>query len=730
MSKPILLPGAPTLVLAPGEFAGGLLADLGDILLAMGGRKNVMMRLYRVVPADDMGENIRFLSTGEEQAQAVSSLEAILHNLRLHQVFLEADLSNERDPSLRVIVLADLTDVGSVCLYPLLDKLCPKLAQEPDARLFLLCNIAAFPGEPERETKLARLHLHLAALERHIRRIDCPFQTYLFDGRKEGSVEAKDMDEIGVLMQNFTLALLSGGFAERLSDAYRPADTPENSVVYNSAGASAVIYAPGLLQDLCARGLAEETLATEFLSEISCDPVYLTTALDELLQAAGGLSQWVETLCDATPYRLMPGEAIQLDLHLVDLEFEDLPLLEWGEAIAGYAEYFEKNLLPTHFEMLTHNTEVLKAAVIRELHPHLRRLPSRSDLYPGGLAHGREVIDQCIRSIEGRRDGCIASQTADDAARLEQEYAASMQRLDTAIDDLPDPPRWVKHLPGRLRLYASRLYEFFILRREYAHILSLREHILRALENKLIFHFEQQLRREITDVCGLLISDLETARKEIGDLHRRFETLKDGMIQRAAQSGNEALPFRMVLLDPQLLQWMYSRGQKDPAGIREELLGTRLLDDPQSLFGEDLEERVMAFCRSAYEFLHDYNVEEILMHTGLKDLPILVSLLSRAAVPALRPDFDLGGGNSSFASQYFLCRDPQLSALTTSLDNSSYAWQSLAVNNPYLLISCRVRQMIPAAALAQLFQTARAAFEQLGEPDQKQLRQSFEGQGS
>src|SRR6266540_214816 len=275
---------SPMLVIGVGDFGGSLLPQVQTLFFRSDLRRSAMVGFYQAVAmSTDQGE-LKFDAVGTQQGQESSSLETALHELRLHENFLQTGLGDEQDFPLGAIVLVDLTEESSNSLYSIIDALCEKMAQERGGYMYLLCKTAVFNTSPLRDAMQARVYLHLKKLETQIKLGRWAFQTYLFDKLKEGSLEARDDGEVSILMQNFLLALLSGRLAQRLAHAYSLSDGNEAEVIYNSAGTTALIYDPAILQEACAKQLAKKTLEVEFLAEILPDPGQLDKAVNQIFE--------------------------------------------------------------------------------------------------------------------------------------------------------------------------------------------------------------------------------------------------------------------------------------------------------------------------------------------------------------------------------------------------------------------------------------------------------------
>lgn len=731
MKESRLILSAPALVLGLGEMASNLLPWVRTLFLQNDPRRSAMMGFYQVAMNDDGAKELKLEAIGGEADRETSTLDSALHELRLHEKYIEIGLGDERDLTLGVIVLVDLVEHNSERLYPLLEALSEKLKEEPGGFVYLLCNTAIFESTPKRNQMRARLYLHLKKLEALVSGEGWRFQIYLFDALKEGTLEARDKKEIGILMQNFLLALLSYRLAQNLAHEYSLAVGGQAKAYFHSAGVTALIYDPTVLQESCAAQLAAATLEGEFLAGNLPAPYEIENVVRSIFEDLGSVSGWAEKLCVGTPYRIKSGQAPSLDLHFSDLEFEELPPQEWGDAIAGYAVHFEKDQQARHLESLKANFASLEKAVVKAFETNLYALPVRSDLYAGGIAASRQTLQECARRIYDLIQSCLPVQREEEtAAIMDGEYQSAVERLDEVISALPDPPRWMKRLPGRLYALAKLLFEFLFLRREHGLLIVLREEIILALENKFIFQFEQELRRRMIELCNLLLSILEKVQSELDALQAKLRNLQDKLVRQQSFTPDESSPFRVPLVTPDLVEWAYARGEKDCAGIRTELLETGCLNDWQSITDEHLYQHLLQACRNAYQFVYEFKAEELLKRVRLVDFSAVLLSLSLGAVPALRPDFDKVGESISYLSDFFLCADPRGSDIADLLRLSGRTWQAVSTGDPYLILFCRLRQMIPLNALSFLTQSVKVAFENLTEEEQSELLEMFAGEHS
>ena len=276
------IPTPPTLVIAVGQRAIETTRDVRETFLRGASHRYVTTVFMSLVPGQ--GEKgrlkLEFLDEAdasqkqetpvvEPESEAVArslkaELETALHSLRLHERLIEVGLGDERDLPFGVIVLADLTDPSATCLPPILDALCRLLEREPNHYAYLLSLTAVFEEGEMGLVPLALAHLNLEALARRASETTWPFHIFLFDRFKEGVWEVGDETELRLLVGNFLLTLLSGRFAQRLDTLLPRTDVLEKEAFYNAASATAVLFDPAALIEICAIRLGKRSAWTEF----------------------------------------------------------------------------------------------------------------------------------------------------------------------------------------------------------------------------------------------------------------------------------------------------------------------------------------------------------------------------------------------------------------------------------------------------------------------------------
>ena len=712
------------IILPPPTLMVSLGTGCGEIALEA---KKILCRL----------EPRRAITLGHIEAQAESQdlnlakkLEDVIHDLRLHEKLIEAGLGNEHDLPLGIIVLADLAEPASVYLYAILDILRDFLVHEPNSYAFLLLKTALWDGNEVKKDQAARIHLHLQKLKGFANQPDWPFQIYLFDRYKEGIWEVKDDRELSLLMENFLMALFSGRFAQTVSQSFSHVEARECKAHFNSAGVAALICDPFIMQDLCALKFGVEILETEFLGSATIDPQSTQSVCSDLLQSLGDVHEWEQALCADLPCNPVRSGGVKYDLALADLEFEGLPEQEWEDEIDGYAENFEIEKLQVYKETMQKNSSRLVREVLSEFEKQLNLLPQAEGLYPGMIPALFSIVQEMARLVNERIQVCLPVRSEEQiVASLTTEYETAFEEFGQAVTNLPVPPRWVFRLWEPFTSYARALFNLLFLQKEHRHLLELRERTVQALGRKLVFPLEQEARRQLADLCRQCLTLLERTNESFKNLDSVFQILRNGLLNETKVIFENRSPFRAQILDEALVNWGYEQSQASGEEIRAQLLGDGFLESWRSVTGDELQETLLNKCGQAYQKLQDVSIDEYLRHWGDGGLDEISVTLTQGAVPLLRPDFDMEGSNPSYQFFYLLCDQSSSRGFVAALGNSIREWQVVETGDPYLVMFCRIRQLIPVKSLDSLARRSAIAFENLDKAEQKNLQESFDVAG-
>ena len=638
-----------------------------------------------------------------------AGLENALHELRAHEHLVAARQENTADLPLSVILLADLSEPESAAFPLIAAEMQKLLSREADCQAVLMLVTADFAPTPER---LSCLHAGLGELRQLIGAETSSFQLYLFDRFKEGLWEVKDGDELETIMGNFLLGLLLGGLSQRFA---RHLALVEGKTC-SSAAASLLVFDPGALIEICSARLAHNLLAYEFSSQSRVDLTAVQRTGDELTGMYGQPGEWLEKLAGMLPFSIREGSPPGLKVHFADLSFENLPVTEWAYAISGYGQHFEQTQWPALKATIQSNGGKLAQAIVGEQADVLETLPQQARLYPGGLAAARQVVESLKRSVGERRQALAPYENLEDMlAQKSSALEAALGTMDKAVSALPQPPRWFRLLPGALRHLAESLFAAFFLRREYAHLLLLREVAIRALENRFALLAEQAARQQVDSLCENLLKGLDECLAALSRLDDEMQGAQKRVEKRLKTKLAAGNLFRLSVVDESVANWAYERCAKPAEWLRMTLLDERdFLTGWQKLDARQIESALLDFARELYQPLWSLTLDDVLARRLDMDARSLWLLLVQGATPLLRPDFDRAGGSAqTFKTQFWLCRDPRNSPFATFLREPLSNWQAVVCDDPYQVIGICVRHGIVLEALDEVFERGRVAFEKL-----------------
>lgn len=672
-----------------------------------------------------------------------SALETALHELRAHEQIVLAGYGEKRIFTIQVLILADLTQPESAALFPLVALLGDLLAREADAQILLMLNVSRFSnGKDQKGMRLknACCHAGLQDMQAFFAPRRNVFQeklardlelqasasqpdscVFLFDRYKEGGWEVKDENELRILSANFLLALLTGGLAARMEP-----------LSYHSAAATALVYDPLNLIEACAARSGLEFLEREFGEQVAPGYHVVQQVTNELSAMYADLRSWLEMMTSGTDFCARAEAFPGLETHFADLSFDDLPLEEWSLAIQGYGTHFEQVQFLANLEKLKANTQALAERLSLEQSEMLDTLPRQGRLYPGGLLASRIIIAELRNLLVARReqfpirDGEFFSQD-----RLALPVNSSLQLLDSAVDALPQPPRWFSFLPFSFGRLAKHLFVFLTQRKEQARLIQLRQQAVLALETKYAAMLEENARQMLAELGQRLSGELDAIDQAIQAFQGEVKKACAKLEHRSDQ-GVETSIFRPCAVDKAVLNWACDEFKKSVDEIR-----FMLFDEHDFLYywrdmdGRDLLSGVLTFTRSMYQPLWNFNLDQILSHRAENDLALLWTTLSQGTLPLLRPDFDTcpansaevpGGNGQTFQTQYFLCASARNTAFAAFLHEPLATWNLLATGDPTLAMCVRLRHMIPLTALGQLWERGQLDFDNLSQSENNGLR--------
>lgn len=630
-----------------------------------------------------------------------------LHELRAHEKLIEIGLGDRNALPMDVYLIADLTEPDASVLLAVIPVIQSLLKDEPCAVLHLLLNIAVFDESPLSHANVSASLENLHQLVQAQDQGPNP-QIYLFDRFKEGVWEAQDMTEVQTILGNVLLALLSGGLAQQIVHQLPQADVEQFQAYFCGASAVAVVLDMEMLQQMCALRLGREIIENEFHSRIDPNPARVDDLAGTFLAEHVNPDLWRQDLCRETLFHASTGDP-DLGFHISDLQFEGIPMEDWGDAIRAYDEVFRSARLLTEWAMVKKNSDDLGRKHSDDIAVFAQALPLQTRLYPGGVRAARMVLEKIRSALLGE-----TQESGDEHAieKIEKEWTSpiqtSLEWLENAIRKLPKPPRWIMRLPAFLRLPAVQLFNLIYLHRDLKTVTDLREASLRLVEKKYVALMNVQITQSLNDLRRAGIVALEKQIRSLKRLQARLDKLPDHLASLEIDMGSGESLFRLSALNEILLAWAYYQGKRPPSGFRQSLLAERdFLGNWQGKDRKTLAGELLQFCREVYGNLSDIDLEEVLAHRNGKEATDLASALAQGAIPLLRPDFDQTGSGPSYQMRFFIGREPHCSSILSLVKNDLQDWQEISSGDPHLILCCRVRVMLPFTSLQYIFERER-----------------------
>jgi len=669
------------------------------------------------------------------------ALETALHDLCSHERFIQAGLSNQAAVNLDLVVVGDLVDEHTASMIlPLAALLQDILTYEPYGMAHFLLSAAIFlparpieagapaTGDQDGRALAARLHHTLQAFDAFLSQeegearqrlaaacglgtIGLPnFQVYLFDHRKEGSLEVKDQAELQIIMSNFLRALLTDGFAQRLGSG-AAVEKQERRAFYTSAAATALVYEPTRLIESCAARLAVAFIDSAL--DVSDGPAskpppwhdeprLVEDLAHSALQELADLDAWAERLRQDTPFQALRTErGPYLDLQMAGLSFENAPPSEWVERIRQRKGQFESDDLPAGLARLEANLQALAAELVERLGRSLQAMPQEALLQGGSLCAARQAIHQIEVEIQRRAQTSFAGRAATNAAPVVPSLPLS-EPVELALlavllaepaprptlksflallrSDLADPGLIARS--GSLLNWISRLVSRW-LRQGEQRLIDARQRALNSLEEGYSQIFAERLSAALRALGEQLRAPVVQSYEDLDRLKAAAKGAREklAMLPGVAdrRSGVKALAgqaidqnpaegstlqisaFRQEVSDEQVDDWFFCRWRPGDDEIRNALIeGFGLLADWRQIDAEALAERLQAYGRILFAPpARNLSLSEVLAHSsrrpgqahGLtegseKTLEALLPRLAQGATPLLRPNFDRLGGGA------------------------------------------------------------------------------------
>lgn len=754
----------PSIVIAVGELARGAVPPICSIYLRGDLRRAAVTRFhYLGMGQEEAGALPSLIELArrekevdpEHTARAVFSdflrqspaaraaLDSLLHEVRTHENLLAAGWPASQPVPVNLLVISDLTDAQSIgMLMPLIALLHDICSADLLCQTFYLLNTGVFPSSgPD---SLSEQHGCIPAILRDVRAMldsrsagwrklaaamglsasaGLPPEIFLFDRRKEGSAEVKDLPGMATLMGNGLLALLEGNMA-RMLNAALPRDL-DDGPIYHSIGAAAVIYDPEAAQASLACRAAAQFVETWLLAEPSAvQREQQERMLAQTTATLGGPADWLAALADVLP--VGAGSAamshplfslrVRLDsLPFPALEYENLPATSWGAVLLAHTAALQDNLLPqAECALASEAARIVEAAVGQV--GQARRAALRADcLYLGGLRAASQMLAGLKEHLRAGRAAVLlaAEQAQTSQAQSAGTHAAVADQLRATADSIRHLPRVFRWLPAQWRPKAAELYCLWKQRAQIQRLLDLRRQGVEVLED--------QYGQALTCVALghlLAISDALLAAVEAeAAVPVAWEQVAQAALTRISHAGTPDTPdhpeqndlFRLRVGSPAWLEAVFQRLRPNYSGWLADLLAEEgLLPEASAADVTEPGAVVLAGWLQArglevFRDLWGYSVDRVLHEQGMVPARFSAGQFA-AALPPLRPDFDVCGraGARVFACligapEWEACRLP---------DDAPQHWEARYTGNLYAALWIQSRGGIPAAAVEAGFASA------------------------
>lgn len=738
---------SPSLVLAIGVHSLKIAVDVEEIMLRGDSRSSVLQNFLgltssnetcKLQPMQKMNDVAQEKNTLDQQiisnlSGLKAELGAALHSLQTHENLMQAGRGREAHIPLNVYILADFTLVAAGGFFPILLLANSLVIEFPYVQGHLLLNLASFEEGKEQFIAEACSYENLLQLESWLDgqetawlqelaqalELDIPtisvWQPYLFDRYKEGLWEAKNDAEIQTIMGNFLLACLSSDLSTFLRQGVNQIERSEQKTYYSSAAASVLLYDPQILIRACAYRLGAELLSSVLGVDIAANPNSIESQVERIITQLGSVREWVTNLLAGTPFNLDSESTLSIGHILAGPDFEDLPVQEWACAISGHHEHFLENQMPGYLDEVKSNALKMDLNLQSLLPQLIRELPEHSVLYPGGIQASRRVIDALINDFLTRANRFEqALALLPDDAELAADLEQCLRQLEDAVSALPALPRWITRLPLVLKRWVQAIFNALTLRKEYQHLLALRED---SLQMQVRF-YKGALAREsfsqLGQIAGLLCDPTDEILAGLDRLSSFVASVQLHFEKEALRITEDTSSFRLSVLDQGVFEWAYTRWKQPLEAMRVVLLEQALFFlDWQDADDLKLAKRLLDFGLEVFQPVWQLSLNEILVQHEHLDTKSLADLLSQGMLPLLRLNFDHLGAGCSSQANYFLSADIKQSTLFADLEQSELNWQCLVIDNKYFVLCCQIRQMIPLGALKLLLKRGENTLKKL-----------------
>lgn len=611
--------------------------------------------------------------------QYFEDLHTSLHSIFAQENFFNAGLDIGANQPANVMVVCDILEKESAVLLPVLALLREVLHDYPYARLFILAATARFPEKARKLEELGKVlndrlnELSLILDKDKERQLTKEFPqlkeidfhnlpiVFLYDHLKFGSVTVENQPELLLMMRNSLQNLLLGKFAQEIAVNFRQNEIQAEKTFFHSMGSVILSVNSREITLECVSRFVNEFINEELLTPVYKPDVYMRIrdGLDALARSDQDRAEWI--VKDSL------GKLIGFDEYgpQLDVKFSDLVLKtpniiqlsasEWRETISRFKNETAQKKLNENRVLFEKNRTDLMGVINADLSEELVSLPSKVELYPGGINLARKLLQEFIIYIQKRIETTKQFAPQELSEAWESQIDSDLQAYESILASAPNLPNWVFFFPMPIRWFLG-----FIVRAKWAAENFLR---IRQIRNAILIKIEKQFSSDFTIELNKQLTILsESVKIPLDEFIGKFQDLeaiiisasekgRDTENQGSDQDGMETWDpiFRPKLLDNRLLDWVYKEHSEQYSLSRIHLISEKdLFKNWMELDSLEIYKRIEQYAESLFLSIEAMPLEELLNQwSGLDSSRSVEELFRRsanAAIPLLRPTFERVGG--------------------------------------------------------------------------------------
>lgn len=740
MDQEKLLSGnSPSIVIAVGEFSSRVASGVEEILRLDVSSAAMQDFLYlgiedgavALLDQPSFGESSFDGLTEDAFIDNLPSIQMrlndVFHSLQAHENLVRSGNKRDVDQHLSIHLLADFSADGGSLFFPLWLLLNQLLSRIPDAKGYILLQIASFEKHDGKRAEFVQIYDHVRCLDDWFGCEDCTerkelarrlglkddslwlWQPFFFDRYKEGVWEAKDCREIQIIMENFLLALLVSKLGDDLCQKSDQIVRLEQKAYYNSASASAMLHDPEALIENCAYRFGAELLVSEFDAALAASDEKVMQQVESVLRELGSLRHWTSEILDGIPVQVNADNFLSFQYTGERTGFEYLPEAEWAYAINADHQHVLEYLVPAFLQKIASKGLRLSMDFPEKLTTYYYALIENPDFYPGAIANLKRLGGELRQNFLDRvADVDQAGLDLEDEATLNKKLESELEKIDDLVALLPTLPAWFKWLPKPLKELGENVFRFLFYREEYQSLLEKRNESL-FISNAIIENrIAQEAAGQLIAIAGCLCDPLDEIAPKVDRFSSVIASVKLHFEQKAHKFEEENFDFfRVPLLSAELISDIYDANQPAFALSRMSLLQAGFFSEWELISDQILAERLYEFSREKFSHFSNIDLDKLLLQHDQLSPQKIADLFTQGMLPLLRVSFDHIGVGHSTLMNFLIAVNAKDSPVYHLLGKDELFWQSLESSHPASMIAVQVRRAIPLSAMVSIADLGR-----------------------